>query len=794
MSLVEKKRSFWSKLLIVVMSLVVAACSGEPSSDDDGQEPSHLLACLSEYHKIDLHAEASLQAELSFEPIQSENDEVCCGTVGCLSQIEQEFERWRQEPVSLLGQVVDEQGRVVANARVSIADVEVTTDFKGVFHVTVPSRKNRWLRIEADGFRSLLLGVHLTGSPFAQLLQLGPFVLHRNHLAPKKLLFAGDFMMGRRYMDPQGLFDEFEIPVDDPSAWIQPSNPALGSRRVVSFVKPIFDAADWATVNLETTVTQRPTTPDMEKKHIYFTLPGSLAGLQELKISHVGMANNHVCDYQSMGFRDTLEHLNGAGIAYYGAGMDRISAFGARYVNVGDTSLALLAMTSVGPGDTTSCAAADDGFGAADLSDLDSVRKAIAHQRQAGHLPIVQLHTGWEYTYEPPESSLKYMHAAADSGAGLVVAHHPHMAQGFSIYNDVLLMYSLGNFVFDQYRNETMLSFAAEVRLKSGVVSGVEIIPVFVEDYAPRVVAGPLGARLIRRLAEFSDPPGIALTQRAGRGWLDLDPSMSKAVSRKVVFPVNIGSDGWSIIDLRGIAGPAESLVKINADHAGIKVRTGRDLLHFGDFEDNDIDEDLLELSRWELVGGSRPCTFGMRGAGALCLQTDGGGSHVYASSADLYDQVRLLAFADASDQLTLFGYLQATCADSTKAHVSLLRQDGSVARKRTYELVRAGTHPWIPFARDIDLGIDDYGLVEGVKIGFRYTASQPVSTGRVVLDDIAVISWDGNEQVDPKTVQFAGQHAKDFLRVSGPIGSHELELHFDHYPAAVCMPTGRMD
>ena len=38
-----------------------------------------------------------------------------------------------------------------------------------------------------------------------------------------------------------------------------------------------------------------------------------------------------------------------------------------------------------------------------------------------------------------------------EAGADLIVGHHPHVVQDIELYQDRLIIYSLGNFLFDQY-------------------------------------------------------------------------------------------------------------------------------------------------------------------------------------------------------------------------------------------------------------------------------------------------------------------------------------------------------
>lgn len=64
---------------------------------------------------------------------------------------------------------------------------------------------------------------------------------------------------------------------------------------------------------------------------------------------------------------------------------------------------------------------------------------------------IVSLHWGLEYQ---PTNSLEQQelaHKLVDAGADVIIGHHPHVAQNIELYNNKIIFYSLGNFVFDQY-------------------------------------------------------------------------------------------------------------------------------------------------------------------------------------------------------------------------------------------------------------------------------------------------------------------------------------------------------
>jgi gamma-polyglutamate biosynthesis protein CapA len=72
--------------------------------------------------------------------------------------------------------------------------------------------------------------------------------------------------------------------------------------------------------------------------------------------------------------------------------------------------------------------------------------------REEVDLLIVSIHWGAEYGNTASKVLQKnFGREMVEAGADLIIGHHPHVVQDFEIYNDRLILYSLGNFVFDQY-------------------------------------------------------------------------------------------------------------------------------------------------------------------------------------------------------------------------------------------------------------------------------------------------------------------------------------------------------
>ena len=60
------------------------------------------------------------------------------------------------------------------------------------------------------------------------------------------------------------------------------------------------------------------------------------------------------------------------------------------------------------------------------------------------------------------EKQISSAHAYIDAGADAVIGTHPHILQGIEFYNGKPIMYSLGNFWFDDYDIDTLV---AELRI-----------------------------------------------------------------------------------------------------------------------------------------------------------------------------------------------------------------------------------------------------------------------------------------------------------------------------------------
>ena len=92
---------------------------------------------------------------------------------------------------------------------------------------------------------------------------------------------------------------------------------------------------------------------------------------------------------------------------------------------------------------------------------------------------ILIAHAGVEYIPTPPPYIKKIFKNFADQGVDLIVGHHPHVSQGFEIYKNCPIFYSLGNFTMwrNNLRKNCYESFFLNIEIQDNILSTINMIP-----------------------------------------------------------------------------------------------------------------------------------------------------------------------------------------------------------------------------------------------------------------------------------------------------------------------------
>ena len=103
---------------------------------------------------------------------------------------------------------------------------------------------------------------------------------------------------------------------------------------------------------------------------------------------------------------------------------------------------------------------------------------------------IAAFHWGLSQSRALTRSQLTLGRAAVDAGAGLIVGHHPHVLQGVEVYKRSLILYSLGNFVFDLMPEflspATRDTVLVKVKLSGARVKEALFLPAGINEKATR--------------------------------------------------------------------------------------------------------------------------------------------------------------------------------------------------------------------------------------------------------------------------------------------------------------------
>lgn len=223
---------------------------------------------------------------------------------------------------------------------------------------------------------------------------------------PARLLFVGDIMLARGVEWRIGKTN-LTYPLSDITDYLSTPDLTIGN-----FEGTIRDA------------------PNQELDGFTFdTTPTIVQTVANAGVDFVSLSNNHSDNYGSTVVESTRETLASLGM----------TPFGDPYVSkdfIGHATVNGISISFIG----------FHAFG----EEPESIVNAIKGEKAAGNFVIVFPHWGNEYQDTPSSAQTDAAHLFIDSGADAVIGAHPHVIQTYENYKGVPIIYSLGNFLFDQ--------------------------------------------------------------------------------------------------------------------------------------------------------------------------------------------------------------------------------------------------------------------------------------------------------------------------------------------------------
>ena len=274
-------------------------------------------------------------------------------------------------------------------------------------------------------------------------------------------------------------------------------------RFAMSEFATLLKGHDIVFLNLECPVSRNGRPDPIQKPNVTFCAdPETLKVLQNLGVNVVSLGNNHMLDYGPEALHDTLGHLDETGIQHAGAGRNYEEANEPLLLTINGIKLAILSHVFVFSASTRRATRRSPG-----VSDyrITPILSRIRSLRANGYLVVVSLHWGLEYAFYPVPYQRKQARQMVDAGASLILGHGPHFPQGIESYRDGRIVYSLGNFIFDEPYEYSNQSFLHSIRLAAdGGLSEEQVVPFHIKDHVPQITEGKERERLARLIDGLS--------------------------------------------------------------------------------------------------------------------------------------------------------------------------------------------------------------------------------------------------------------------------------------------------
>ena len=160
------------------------------------------------------------------------------------------------------------------------------------------------------------------------------------------------------------------------------------------------------------------------------------------RINAVSLANNHSADFGREALLDSIARLQAGDIATVGAG-ETLDQACMRHVftTLHGTKAAVIALSDLDE-DASRASVASAG-------QRERVLRAIGEARAGAAFVFCLVHWGDENTEKVSERQRELARWLIDHGVDAVVGSHPHCIQPMDFYHGRLVIYSLGNLVFD---------------------------------------------------------------------------------------------------------------------------------------------------------------------------------------------------------------------------------------------------------------------------------------------------------------------------------------------------------
>lgn len=261
-----------------------------------------------------------------------------------------------------------------------------------------------------------------------------------------------------------------------------------------------FKGADVVIGNLETVASDKGLKKNSLRSLEMRGNPESLPILKRAGFNVLGVANNHSLQHGLEAFHHTVNSINSCGMNAIGVD-DKDKCLSVPYIFKKNGRQNFVFAISMRP-EEWNCNEIPYSYRSSSeklISEVRELRKACD-----GFL-ILSIHWGLEYLDFPSPEQLKLGRSLIDEGVDVIIGHHPHVLQPYEHYKSGLIIYSLGNYIFDLWHPNAKRTAIANIRLKYGCAPEVDFIPVYIDKKFYIKKAGAELSKIINKSLRFDD-------------------------------------------------------------------------------------------------------------------------------------------------------------------------------------------------------------------------------------------------------------------------------------------------
>jgi poly-gamma-glutamate synthesis protein (capsule biosynthesis protein) len=280
-------------------------------------------------------------------------------------------------------------------------------------------------------------------------------------------------------------------------------------------VKPILRKSDIVLGNLETVLSEKTNRFGLNRMDMRGE-PSWAKLLSEAGFNVISVANNHAMQHGIDAWYESADNLRNVGISVLGTKKEPIIILELKGIRIGILGFSLRP-PQYGHLSPPYC-----------LSSAEEVQEMVNQAKKTTDIVILSLHWGDEYSSRPSLEQIQIGESLIQSGASLIIGHHPHVLQGIEQKGNGIIAYSLGNFVSDMVARRSRETAILSLYLSKKGNEEFKLIPVRIgKDSCPHLLEAEEDESWKALIEQYN--ASLSLSKKA-----EIQPEYQKEIKRSI--------------------------------------------------------------------------------------------------------------------------------------------------------------------------------------------------------------------------------------------------------------------